>query len=78
MAPPAAWMSGESSDDGTIYETAKADSAELEERLQRAIEREMSADQAAEVKDILAEQEKSHFIAMVTEIRDDRVSRGAK
>ncbi len=78
MAPPAAWMSSKSSDDGAIYETAKANCAESEEQLQRALERDMSADRAAEVKDILAKQEKPNFIAMLTEIRDDRVSRGAK
>ena len=78
MATYAVRLSKESQDDEAIYEAAKTNCADLDAKLQDAIDRELPAATAQEMKSRMAEQAKPSFLAMLAKIRADRSLRASQ
>ena len=78
MTTNAVRLTRETTDDNAIFEQAKAGCAELEAKLNDAIEREVPAGKQAELKAILSESERPNFMTMLAKIRSDRAARGSQ
>ena len=77
MATYAVRLSKESNDDEAIFETAKTNCAGLATQRDAAIQRDVPARQATELRAMLAQEEKPSFLAMLAKIRSDRTVRSA-
>ena len=78
MTTYAVRLSRDSQDDEAIYEAAKGNCAELDAKLIEAIDRELPAETAQQIKAQMAEQARPNFMVMIAKIRADRVSRASQ
>ena len=78
MATHAVRLSKDSQDDDAIYEVARNNCAELDAKLNDAIDRELPSEAAQKIKAEMAAQAKPNFLALLAKIPADRASRASQ